>query len=85
MGWDQVSYQLYLILSLHSALDLTGWRLSVILAFNGARLAPILAWRLLRSAGFAVLFRAAARLLGLGTGRARNRGFVCSRLGLRYQ
>jgi len=60
-------------------------RVFAFLLFDGARLAPIPAWRLLSSAGFAVRFRAAARPLGLGANRARGRAIVSSRLELRCQ
>jgi len=54
-----------------------------ILAFDGARSSPILAWRLLSSVGFAVRFVATARLSGFGTSQARSRMIICSCLGLR--
>ena len=45
-------------------------RVFAILAFDGARPTPILAWRLQRLSGFAGLFVAAAHLLGFGQSRA---------------
>jgi hypothetical protein len=45
-------------------------RVFVFLAFDGAPLAPGLAWSFLSSASFSVLFVAAARLLAFGKSQA---------------